>query len=109
MPAGALDTLPGPLTASDRVAEPGRATKPALTWVSPFRVTWQPPVPLQAPPQPPNEVDCPGVAVRVTTVPIASTAVHAPGQAIPPVSEVTRPSPVTPTVSVAVAGGAAVR
>jgi hypothetical protein len=55
-----------------------------------------------APPQPPNVLFWPGVAVSVTVVPDTSEAEHVPGQSMPPTLDVTDPVPVPPVVTVSV-------
>ena len=59
-----------------------------------MRITWQLPVPVQAPDQPAKAEPGLGVAVRVTIAPLLSSASQAPGQAIPAGLLVTEPLPV---------------
>ena len=65
----------------------------AVTLFGPSIVTWQAPVPLQAPAQPPKVEALAGLAVRVTLVPLTKVELHVPGQLIPPIFEVTVPVP----------------
>jgi hypothetical protein len=65
-------------------------------------VTWQVPVPLQAPLQPPNVEPPVGVGVRVTTVLKAKLALQVPGQLIPLGEELTVPAPLPVTATVRV-------
>jgi hypothetical protein len=68
-------------------------------------VTVQVPVPLQAPPQPPNSEPLAAVEVRVTTAPWLYVAVHVPGHEIPEPVTVPEPEPPVVTVSVSCGGG----
>jgi hypothetical protein len=70
-------------------------------------VTWQEPVPLQAPDQPVNVWPLAGVAVNVTLVPLLNDALQFPlalpaviEQLIPPTLEVTLPVPAPLPVTV---------
>lgn len=65
----------------------------AVTAVLPVNVTWQVPVPLQAPLQPANVEFVPGVAVSVTLVPEAKFALQTVPQLIPEGLLVTVPVP----------------
>ncbi len=65
-----------------------------------FKVTWQEPVPLQAPPHPVKAQPDAGVALRVTGVLSRYLWLHVPGQLMKPSVLVTTPSPLVVTVSV---------
>jgi hypothetical protein len=54
MPAGELVTDPDPVPAKVRLTGKAFGMKLALTDLAAFMVTTQEPVPVQAPPQPPN-------------------------------------------------------
>ena len=72
MPAGALVTVPLPVPPLLTVRVRGCRSKVAVTVVAALRVTVQAPVPAQPPPLQPAKVEpAAGVAVRVTTVPLA--------------------------------------
>jgi len=71
----------------------------AVTLWLEFTVTTQLPVPLHAPPQPENVEPLAAFAVNVTCVPGAKLAPQLPGQSIPAGELVTRPLPVSLTVS----------
>jgi len=79
-PAGLLVTVPLPLTTTTRLVVPVDVlvVKVAVTLVAAFSVTVQLPVPLQAPPQPLKLAPLAGLAVRLTTVPVAKLPVHVP-------------------------------
>ena len=82
--------------------------KVAVTVWSPLLMsTLQPPVPEQAPPQPPNVAPAAGSAVRVTTALESYLPWQALGQEICVVLSVTVPGPDTFTVSSGAAAGAA--
>src|SRR5882762_4526283 len=69
-PAGALDTLPPPRPARTTVSVTGAGVKVAVTVVALVSVTAQPPVPVQPPPdQPENTHPDAGAAVRLTVPP----------------------------------------
>ena len=74
----------------------------ALTEVAAFMVTLQAPVPLQAPLQPVKVEPEAGVAVRLTTVPLAKFAEQVAPQEIPAGELVTVPVPVPLSVTVRV-------
>src|SRR3954468_20399866 len=63
-------------------------------------VSWQAPVPEQAPGQPANVEPAAGVAVSVTTVPAGKLAPQVVPQLRPAGEDVTPPRPVPPRVSV---------
>lgn len=67
MPAGELVTVPLPLTLTESVS--GSAVNVAVTLVELNSVTWQAPVPEQAPDQPVKLCPAEGEAVRLTVVP----------------------------------------
>jgi hypothetical protein len=71
----------------------------AVTFWLEFTVTTQLPVPLHAPPQPENVEPLAALAVNVTCVPGAKLAPQVCGQSIPAGKLVTRPLPVSLTVS----------
>jgi hypothetical protein len=73
--------------------------KLAVTVWPEFIVTTQPPVPLHAPPQPVNVAPLMALAVNVTCVPGAKLAPQLPGQSMAAGELVTRPLPVSLTVS----------
>ena len=68
MPAGALDTEPGPLPARVTVSGCGLPVNVAVTARACVIVTVHVPLPVHAPDQPVNVVFAPGVAVSVTLV-----------------------------------------
>src|SRR5207245_6847239 len=77
--------------------------KVAVTVVAAESVTTHVPVPLQPPPLQPVKVEpAAGVALRVTTVPLAKLAVHVAPQVIPAGALVTVPLPVPAGVAVRV-------
>ena len=76
--------------------------KVALTELAAFMVTLQVPVPLQAPPQPVKVEPEAGVAVRLTTVPLAKLAEQVAPQEIPAGELVTVPVPVPVSVTLSV-------
>jgi len=94
IPAGLLFTVPVPVPSLVRLSEcPWR--KVAVTLAAAPTVSWQVvPEPVHAPLHPPNKDPCPGMAVRVTTVPLAKVASHADPQSIPAGLLVTDPAPV---------------
>ena len=104
IPEGVLVTVPvpAPLLATVRVKGPGFAVKFALTDFAASMVTLQAPVPLQASPQPANVKPESGVAVKLTTVPLAKSAEQLEPQEIPGGELATVPVPVPPFVSVRV-------
>lgn len=61
--------------------------------------TTQLPVPTQAPAQPLNDRPAAGTAVNVTAVPAGKSREHDERQSTPAGAEVTRPSPLTVSVS----------
>src|SRR5207253_2969690 len=101
IPAGALVTVPLPVPALLTVsAKVGRA-KVAVTVVAALRVTVQVPVPEQPPPVQPVKVEpAAGVAVSVTTVPLAKLAEQVAPQLMPAGALVTVPLPVPAGVTV---------
>lgn len=106
MPAGLLVTEPDPEPSS--TTESGCIVvelKAAPTDRAESIVTWQLPVPLQAPVQPANAEPAFGVAVNATTVPMLNEALHVGTQLIPDGLLDTPPPPVPPidTVSVRIA------
>src|SRR6185312_14623895 len=86
-------TLVG-LTVIEESAAGGLELKVALTDFAASMVTLHAPVPLQAPPQPANAEPVSGVAVKLTTVPLAKLAEHVVPQEIPGGVLVTVPVPV---------------
>ena len=93
IPGGLLVTVPLPLPAFATVSVCGPENV-AATALSAFIVTTHVvPAPVQAPPQPVNELSGPGVAVNVTAVPSSKLAEHAGAQEIPAGSLVTVPVP----------------
>jgi hypothetical protein len=75
------------------------AENAAVTLWLEFIVTTQLPVPLHVPPQPENVEPLAALAVNVTCVPGAKLALQLCGQSIPAGELVTRPLPVSLTVS----------
>jgi hypothetical protein len=63
-------------------------------------VTEHAPVPVHAPPHPPNVLDASGVAVRLTTVPLLNEDEHVLPQLIPVGFDVTVPPPIPFLVTV---------
>ena len=106
IPEGVLVTVPvpAPLLATVRVKGPGFAVKFALTDFAASMVTLQAPVPLQAPPQPAKVEPESGVAVKLTTVPLAKLAEHVGPQEIPEGVLVTVPVPAPLLATVRVKG-----
>jgi hypothetical protein len=110
MLAGALVTLPLPTPPSAMEIVWVLGTNEAVTDRAPFIVRAQEPVPVQEPPQPPNDWFAAGVAVRPTAMPAAKLAWQVPPLATPlvmvqlmPAGElVTVPLPVPPPVTVTV-------
>jgi len=94
IPSGLLVTLPLPAPAFVNVRV-GAVLKVAVTLRAALMVTLQVlPAPVQAPLHPANTEPTAGVAVRVTTVPLAYSAPHAVPQSIPAGLDVTLPLPV---------------
>lgn len=100
MPAGLLVTVPvpEPALATVRVAC-GAAVKVAVTLAAASIVSVQVCTPLQAPDHPPKTKPLPGVAVRVTTVPLLKLAEQFELQLMPSGLLVTVPDPVIVTLS----------
>src|ERR1700677_681840 len=93
MNPSALITVPLPLIVTVRLKLFGFWVNVAVTdWFS-VMVTWQEPVPLQAPLQPAKLQPGAGLAFRVTGVLAGYEFPHAPGQVIPPSMLVTVPPP----------------
>src|SRR5262249_37444869 len=70
MPEGELAAVPRPLPGLETVSlNFGTALNSAVTDFAALIVTWQAPVPVQAPLQPLNSEPASGVSVRVTTLP----------------------------------------
>src|SRR5947208_12076322 len=84
------------------VIETAAAEKSAPTLWSAFIVTWQLPVPEQAPDHPLNVTPAAGEAVSVTGAPTAKAAEHVPGQLMPAGEDVTVPLPVPVLLTVSV-------
>lgn len=101
-PLGDETTVPAPVPVSATVSAYWEGTEnEAETEVAALRVTWQVPVPEQAPLQPPKLEPLPGVAVRVTTVPCAKVAEHCPVvQPMPAGAELTVPCPLPARLTV---------
>jgi hypothetical protein len=104
IPGGSLSTMPSPapdlVTVSVKAA--GAAVKVAVTVGLPTMATvHDEPVPLQPAPLNPLKVDpLTVVALSVTVVPVAKSAAHVPGQAIPLGLLVTLPGPVPARITV---------
>src|SRR5438094_943514 len=112
IPAGVLVTVPMPVPALQTVRTKVCDAKVAVTVVAAETVTTHVPVPEQPPPLQPLKVEpAAGVAVSVTTVPLAKLAVHVAPQVIPAGALVTVPLPVPAWVTVRVkeSGGEAWR
>src|SRR5437867_13316427 len=93
MPEGALVTVPTPVPAVVTVRTKV-GVRVAVTVVAAVSVRAQGPVPVQAPPLQPVKTDpTAGVAVSVTTVPLAKLAVQAVPQSMPVGVLVTVPAP----------------
>ena len=89
----------------DRVAPfgaPGPVSNSAVTVASASRLSWQAPVPLQAPLQPEKVAATSGVAVRVTTVPLVYCAEQSAPHSMPAGALVTTPLPLPVLVTVRV-------
>jgi hypothetical protein len=80
----------------------GLLEKLPVTFTGPFIVTVQSPAPLQAPLHPVNEPPAGGVAVSVTPVPVAKTALHAVPQLMPAGTLAMVPAPTRLIASVCV-------
>src|SRR5207247_4372930 len=94
IPAGALVTVPLPVTDGVTVRVKVCSVKVAVTVVPAESVTTQVPVPEQPPPlQPAKGEPAAGVAVSVTAVPLAKLAVHVAPQVIPAGALVSVPAP----------------
>src|SRR5437867_1194939 len=94
IPAGLLVTVPEPVPALATVSTKVGA-KVAVTVIAAESVIVHAPVPLQPPPLQPVKVEpAAGMALRVTTVPLAKLAVHVAPQVIPAGLLVTVPEPV---------------
>src|SRR5256886_7592197 len=101
IPAGALVTVPLPGPAGVTVRVKVCSVKVAVTVVAAESVTTHVPVPEQPPPLQPVKVEpAAGVAVSVTTVPLAKLAVHVAPQVIPAGALAAVPLPVPPRVTV---------
>src|SRR2546425_8145241 len=108
IPAGLLVTVPAPVPALETVSA-NVGAKVAVTVVAAESVTTHVPVPLQPPPLQPVKVEpAAGVALKVTTVPLAKLAVHVAPQVMPTGLLVTVPEPVPATVPVSANAGAKV-
>jgi hypothetical protein len=98
-PDGELVTVPLPVSLTVSVKEDGELCENVAEtpW---FMVigTVQPPVPLQAPPQPAKLQPDEGVAVKLTEVPATKSALHVVPQEIPAGELVTLPLPMAVTV-----------
>jgi hypothetical protein len=94
-----LLSLPAAETKVRATGGGGALVKLADTLAAAFIVTEQPPLPLQAPPQPLKVAPPAGVAVSVTGVPLLKLALHVDGQLMPEGLLVTDPLPVTLTAS----------
>ena len=101
MPPGELLTvpLPDPMLVTVRDTVLGGVVNVAETVCGAFITTTQEPIPIQAPDQPVNVEPAVPLAVRVTELSFAKSALHAGPQLIPGGSLVTRPSPVFVTDS----------
>ena len=96
IPAGALLTVPLPVSPTVSVKEDGGfCENVADTFCTAFMVTVQLPVPLHAPPQPANPQPAAGVAVKLTKVPRVKPALQVAPQLIPAGELVTVPLPVS--------------
>src|SRR5438034_679532 len=101
MPAGALVTVPVPVPAVLTVSARLGRLKAAVTVVAAESVIMHEPVPEHPPPLQPVKVEpAAGVAVSVTTVPLAKLAVHVAPQVIPTGELVTVPLPVPALLTV---------
>ena len=101
MPPGELFTvpLPVPILVTVRDAVLGGAVKVAETVCGVFITSTQEPIPVQPPDQPVNVDPAVPLAVRVTELSLAKSALQAGPQLIPAGSLVTRPSPLFVTDS----------
>jgi hypothetical protein len=97
IPAGELATVPLPVTLIEIATF---CWNVAVTDSAAFIATVQPPLPLQAPPQPPNDQPLEGVGVKVTCDPPVKLWLHTEkaGQLMPAGLLVTVPMPWTVTV-----------
>src|SRR5260221_6385082 len=100
MPAGVEAIVPAPVRAT--VSAKALRVRFAVTDFAASMVTLQPPVPLQAPVQPPKAEFASGAALSATTVsPVIDAAQVAP-HAMPPGVPVTVPPPVPVLLTVSV-------
>jgi len=104
IPEGLLVTVPA-FAGPDRVTlnitgGGGKVLKVAVTAVFAFKVTWQDPVPWQAPLHPAKDEFAAGVAVSVTCVPEAKLKLQTCPQLMPAGLLVTVPDPVPDNVTV---------
>jgi hypothetical protein len=103
IPAGLLATVPVPAPALLTVSVTVCTANVAVTVVAALSVTLQVPVPEQPPPLQPVKVEpAAGVAVKVTTVPLANAAEHVVPHEIPAGLLVTVPVPVPALLTVSV-------
>ena len=93
MPAGALVTVPVPLPAFVTVSAKGCSANVAVTALAAFSVRVHAPVPAHAPLHPVNIAPAPGVALRVTRVPLLNDAEQVAPQLTPAGVLVTAPGP----------------
>jgi hypothetical protein len=94
IPAGALVTVPLPVPLFFTVSVADRKSKVAVTMVVAVTVTVQAPVPVHPPPLQPEKTESePGVAVRVTAVPLGYVPEQLGPQLMPPTELVTVPLP----------------
>jgi len=92
-PSGLDVTLPVPFPAFATVSANCTTFQVAVTPLAWLIVTWQLPVPVQAPLQPAKVDPVAGVAVSVTTVALSNGALHAVPQLMPAGVELTAPLP----------------
>ncbi len=102
MPTGELLTVPVPVTVTVKVG--GLRMKVAVTELALLKVTTHDPLPLHAPPHPPNVEPVFGVSFRVTCVPSLKLALQVVPQLMPAGELVTTPDPVPAKLTVRVPG-----
>jgi hypothetical protein len=99
MPAGTLVTVPVPVPATVTINGKGveETLKVAVTDLAAVMETEQAPTPEQAPLHPAKVDPEPGMAVRMTVVPLPKVAVQTLGQVMPPGALETEPEPIRVT------------
>ena len=99
IPAGVLVTVPAPVPLRTTARITGEIVKLAVTLSAEFIVSMQDDVPVHGPDHPVNVEPIAGVALRVMTVPCATSALQVGAQLIPAGELATLPAPVPPMVT----------